>query len=65
MASCRVMVGNDACGKTAEHIVTFKDGDKVPACTRCMIELRRKAGAAEKEFSTDSLQTILGIERIS
>ena len=35
----------DACGKPATHVVTFHDGDKISACTNCVLALGQLAGS--------------------
>lgn len=34
----------DACGKEADYLIEFKDGDKVYACQACTLRLGQVAG---------------------
>jgi hypothetical protein len=43
MPSCRAQKQGAACGKPAHYRVTFPDGDTVPTCQACALDLQEIA----------------------
>lgn len=57
MKPCRVVSppSTDACGKPATHVVTFRDGDQVSACTDCTLALGQLAGSHGATIKAEKL----------
>ncbi len=57
MKPCRVVVppSTEICGKPARHLITFRDGDTVPACPQCVLYLGQLAGSHGATIKAEKL----------
>jgi hypothetical protein len=56
---CRAVVppNTDACGASASHVVTFRDGDRAVMCADCMAYYRAFAEAHGAPVSVERIES--------